>query len=114
MITTRSISQSAIKSATDFIRVSANNIANINTDNYKKYIVHLKEAKNGGVNVSVTKNIDSSNTPEPNNVKITNPSNVNLAEESVNQILAENQLKANVTTLKTSIEMEKEILDILV
>ena len=114
MINSATISQSGIRAANNMMRVSSNNISNINTDNFKKDVVHLKESKNGGVNVSVAKSKDSYQTNEADGGKDVKGSNVDLTEETVNQIVAENQVKANVTALKTSIETEKEILDILV
>jgi len=98
--------------------VTANNVANLNTDNYKRRIAHISEDKNGLPATRVT--ID--NTPGLENPrKIGEPegppremSNVNYAEEAVNMIEAEMGVKANVKALKTAGEMFGSLLDIFV
>ena len=112
MIST-SASQSGIKAAIDVLRVSANNIANINTNNFKKDIASQRDIKGGGVEVNVSKSTESGAPIETENGTIEERSNVNLTEEIVNQIVAENQVAANAAALKTGLATDSEILDIL-
>ncbi|MGR3179581.1 MAG: flagellar basal body rod C-terminal domain-containing protein [Candidatus Anammoxibacter sp.] len=112
MIST-SASQSGIKAASDVLRVSANNIANINTNNFKKDIANLRDVKGGGVEANVSKSTEPGAPIETENGTIVERSNVNLTEEIVNQIVAENQVAANAAALKTGLATDREILDIL-
>ena len=74
--------------------INANNIANINTKNFKVSESHIE-----------------------NNLKVSNNStsnNVNLEKEIVNQIVIENGFKAQIPAIKTQDEMTKTLLDIKV
>jgi flagellar basal-body rod protein FlgC len=75
--------------------VTAHNVANLNTDNYKRRIAHISEDKNGLPETKVT--ID--NTP---------------GLETVSMIEAEMGVKANVKALKVAGEMFGSLLDIFV
>ena len=96
--------------------VTAHNIANLNTDNYKRSISHIEQDKNGLPETKVT--ID--NTPGLENPKKVGEakgppwemSNVSYAEEAVNMIEAEMGVKANVKTLKAAGETFGSLLDI--
>jgi len=98
--------------------VTAHNVANLNTDNYKRRVPHVAEDKNGLPETTVT--ID--NTPGLENPrKVGEPegppremSNVNYAEEAVSMIEAEMGVKANVKALKAAGEMFGSLLDIFV
>ena len=98
--------------------VTAHNVANLNTDNYKRRIPHVTEDKNGLPETTVT--ID--NTPGLENPRRAGEpegppremSNVNYAEEAVNMIEAEMGVKANVKALKAAGEMFGSLLDIFV
>lgn len=98
--------------------VTAHNIANINTDNYKRRIPHIQEDKNGLPQMTVT----FDNTPglesprragEPEGPS-REMSNVTYADEAVNMIEAEMGVKANVKALKAAGEMMGSLLDIFV
>ena len=98
--------------------VSAHNVANLNTDNYKRRIPHVQEDQNGLPATTVT--ID--NTPGLENTRRAGEpegppremSNVNYAEEAVSMIEAEMGVKANVKALKAAGEMFGSLLDIFV
>jgi flagellar basal-body rod protein FlgC len=94
--------------------VNANNIANVNTNNFKKSCVEMQEAQNGGVEVTISK-IDSPGLeidPNPRTGEPQQQSNVNVAEEFVDQMVARYAYEANILTIKTAEEMQKELLDI--
>ncbi|MGR3219059.1 MAG: flagellar basal body rod C-terminal domain-containing protein [Candidatus Anammoxibacter sp.] len=106
------ISQSGIRAASDALRVSANNIANINTNSFKKDIVNLRDVK-GGVEANISKSTEPGAKFKTDAGTIVERSNVDLTKEIVNQIVAKHQFTANTTALKTSLETDSEILDLL-
>lgn len=76
--------------------VTANNIANINTPDFKNSIAIQQEKSTGGVQVSVSKTNDT----------------VDISREAANMILNSNGLKANIKTLQATDEMTKDLLNI--
>jgi flagellar basal-body rod protein FlgC len=98
--------------------VTAHNVANLNTDNYKRRIPHVTEDKNGLPETTVAidhtpglENPRKAGEPEGTPREM---SNVNYAEEAVNMIEAEMGVKANVKALKVAGEMFGSLLDIFV
>lgn len=97
------------------IEVSANNVANINTDGFKKSHTELVSVETGGVLPVVRK--DNSAGPMvlrdrgygPTPVEL---SNVDLGEETVVQIIGQRGFEANLNVLKTADKMLGSILDI--
>lgn len=108
------IALTALKAFDRKLDVNANNVANVNTNNFKKSRVELQEAANGGVEVTISK----VNTPgleiEPNprTGGAQQEANVNLAEEFVDQIVIQYSYKANILTVKTAAKMQKELFSI--
>lgn len=108
------IALSALKGFSTKLDVTANNVANLETNDFKRSRAELHEAANGGVEVTIS----SINTPgmaiDPNGRtgRAQQESNVNLEEEIANQIIAQYSYEANILTLKTAAEMQKELLDI--
>jgi len=96
------------------IEVVSHNVANVNTDGFKKSRTEFVEIETGGVLPVVQK--DNSAGPAvlkdtsygPAQVEL---SNVDLAEEAVNQIVAQRGFEANLRTLKTADDMLGSILD---
>ncbi len=113
MISAFSSSISGIKAAFKMLDVSAHNTANLNTDGFKGQKVNLTENAVGGVNSTV----ETSTNPGPQYLagdgSVTEGSNTNLAEETVNKMLASHYLSANIAALKTSDEMQDSLLDII-
>ena len=98
------------------MRVTSNNIANVNTDGYKKRRASFSEGANGGVDVTVTR-ID---TPGPPNLDARDypmlemeMSNVDLTEEIPQMLLTQRGYEANLKTLKIQDEMVGALLDVL-
>jgi flagellar basal-body rod protein FlgC len=96
------------------LEVSAHNVANINTDGFKRTDTTFVEAPNGGV-LPVTQ---KDNSPGPAVLKDTTQglmqvelSNTDLGQEAVNQIIAQRGFEANLRTLKTADDMLGSILD---
>jgi flagellar hook protein FlgE len=97
------------------IAVTAHNLANVNTNGFKKSKTELVAVETGGVLPVVQK--DQSAGPSILNNTGYGPaqlelSNVDLGEEAVNQILAQRGFEANISTLKTADDMLGSILDI--
>jgi len=106
---------SAIDAHGQKIDVTANNIANVNTDGFKKSRAVLEEADSSGVVVS----IDKVNTPGAailsgdGTGEVRESSNVDVAEEIVNLQTAKHGFQANLKTLKAEDEMLGSLFDIL-
>ena len=97
------------------IAVTAHNLANINTNGFKKSRTELVAVETGGVLPVVRK--DQSAGPAILNDTGYGPaqlelSNVDLLEETVNQILAQRGFEATLQTIKTADDMLGSILDI--
>ena len=109
---------SALSGLTAFstqIDVTAHNVANVNTNGFKKSRTELVTVETGGVLPVIQKNQSAgpfilNNTGYgPAQLEL---SNVDLGEEAVNQILAQRGFEANISTLKTVDDMLGTILDI--
>jgi flagellar basal-body rod protein FlgC len=109
---------SALSGLTAFstqIDVTAHNVANVNTDGFKKSHVQLVSVETGGVLPVVRK--DDSAGPTilrdigygPTQVEL---SNVDLGQETVNQIIGQRGFEANLNLLKTADELLGSLLDI--
>ena len=93
---------------------TANNIANVNTNKFKKSRAEFEDDDPSDVKVS----INEVNTPgdplspdEKGNDQ--ESSNVNLADELVNLITIQNSFAANIKTITTEVEIRKTLLDII-
>jgi flagellar basal body rod protein FlgG len=108
--------QSALDSFSTSLAVISNNVANINTNGFKKSEVTLAESKNGGVEVSIRK-MDTPgslvSSDESSKSQTEETSNVDLAEEIVHTTLAHRGFEANLVTLKAHDELQGMILDIV-
>ena len=97
--------------------VTANNIANINTDGFKKSRVVFEEKAVGGVEVDIQK-IETPGNPihykEGEKVMHTETSNVDYAQEAVSMIMANTGSEANLRALQTEDEMLGSLLDIII
>jgi len=98
------------------MNVNANNIANVNTNGFKRDRAALQEGQAGDVRVSLTK--DMSPAPEdplaPDAPGVEKElSNVDLADELTGMIPTEIGYKANLKTIRTRDEMIGTLLDTL-
>ena len=96
--------------------VTSNNVANVNTDGFKKSRVTMQEAANGGVTTSIQR-IDTPGivreTISGDGIAAVESSNVDLAEELPEMITTEAAYSANTKTVKTQDEMLGSLLDII-
>lgn len=94
----------------------ANNVANVNTDGFKKTRVTLSEQDPQGV----TANAEKIETPgplvteqTPDGEQLVEKSNVELSEELPNLMLSRRFFEANLKTIQTEEEMLGSLLDII-
>ncbi len=90
-------SMSGIRAALTRLHVSANDVANANTEGHTNHRVVNRERAGGGVDATIER------TDEP----------VSLEEEICEQIIAEHELKANAVALRAMAEAEETIIDLL-
>jgi len=95
------------------LSVSAHNVANMNTDRFKKQHASLSEGNHGSVTVNITEGADPGPTYQHANGAIVEASNVDMNEEILRQISAKHLFSANAVALKTSVETQKGLLDLL-
>jgi len=92
MISTVSNALSAFSAFTTQARVSADNVANVNTEGFKKSRAEFKSNPEGGVSVTVRK-VDTPGAlmaqQTENGLELKESSNVNPAEEFVQMIVNE-------------------------
>ncbi len=109
------IALSALKAFDKKLDVTSNNIANVNTDGFKKTRAVLEDADPG---VRVT--VNGVNTPGdhiPAYEGTEGPkesSNVDLPEEIVNLAIAKTGFQANLKTIQAEEEMLGSLFDILI
>ncbi|MDH4188102.1 MAG: flagellar basal body protein [Nitrospira sp.] len=97
------------------IEVTAHNVANVNTDGFKKAHTDFVEVSAGGVEAIVQQD-DSPGSRVPVNSSSgaaqRELSNVNLGEEAVSMILSQRGFEANLKVLHTSDHLLGSVLDI--
>jgi len=97
------------------LNVTANNIANVNTDGFKKSRAILEDKDPYGVTVSISQ-VDTPGEPLPSadgTAQMQESSNVDLGEEIINLQLTERAFEANTKPIKVEEEMTGKLLDIM-
>jgi flagellar basal-body rod protein FlgC len=107
---------SALQAYKKSMGVTANNIANVNTEGFKKSKATMTEGVNGGVEVAVNK----VNTPghryqelDGDQMVDKETSNVNLEEEIPDLMVTQRTYEANLKALQTRDKMLGTTLDIM-
>jgi len=114
MLSALTTALTGLKAFVTKLDVNANNIANVNTDNFKKSRVELQESTAGGVEVTISRVNTSGMLMEPD-ARTGQPqesSNVTIEEEIAEQITARYAYEANILSVKTAEEMQKTLFDI--
>ncbi|MCP4116793.1 MAG: hypothetical protein GY737_15545 [Desulfobacteraceae bacterium] len=109
-------SASALKALGTKMAVSANNVANVNSDDFKKSRALVTEGDNGGVKVDISKVATEGPlvTETFNNEKVQRElSNTDIAEEFTQQIFTQYGFEANTKTIRTQDEMLGTVIDII-
>jgi flagellar basal body rod protein FlgG len=92
---------------------SAHNIANVNTDGYKKRVTRISEGPKGLP--ELTESIsDTPGSLIPESDRVRETSNVDLAEEIPQMMIAKRGYEANLKAFEAQNEIMKSTLDILV
>jgi flagellar hook protein FlgE len=91
------IASSALSAYGIRLAVTANNIANLNTENFKASDTVFEERKGGGVTASVRQGEDS----------------VEISKEAVEMLETKNGYEANLKSLTVNDRMEKDLLDMM-
>ena len=103
------ISSSGIQDANLRLDVTANNVANGNTDNFIPDRVDSVELSSGGVRGTISESSDSITTNQsPAN---SSHSQTDYATEGVNLMLAKNAFQANALAFKVQTEVSKTLID---
>lgn len=97
MNATNGIAQSGIEAYSTKMEVTANNIANVNTEEFKASRVTMKEKPNGGVEAQASQTADR----------------VDISREAVEMLSTAAGFKANLQVLKTNSAMSQSLLDII-
>lgn len=112
MISAMNSALSGISAALKRQEVSAHNTANLSTEGFKKETVIQSEGSTGGVVVDIEKSTTpGQQLPGPDGT-LTEGSNVDYAEEAVNQSLATVMLGANLAVLKATQQAGQSIIDL--
>jgi flagellar basal-body rod protein FlgC len=113
MLSPLGASLSGLRAGLEKLEISANNVANLSTDGFKKDRVLLSEGVSGGVVVEIGKSTKSGPFYRSPQGELIETSNVDPAEEAVEQILAKYMFSMNVATIQTADEMQKGVIDLL-
>ncbi|MGO9139749.1 MAG: flagellar basal body rod C-terminal domain-containing protein [Syntrophales bacterium] len=93
--------------------VTANNIANSQTNGFKESNVQFEDVDPSGVKVTISSvNTPGDTLPPDANGNPQESSNVNLAENLINLIVAQNSVAANIDAINAQNEMQQSIIDI--
>jgi flagellar basal-body rod protein FlgB len=115
MINATDSSQSALSAFRKKMDVTANNIANVLTDEFKKSRVTFEETISGGVNAVVDR-VETQGVPteaiRDDQLVTGESSNVDLGEELTEMIPTKTAYAANLKTLKAQDDMMGSLLDI--
>jgi flagellar hook protein FlgE len=106
---------SALKATFRKQDVTANNIANANTHDFKKSKASFEETSPAGVKVTISR-VETPGTPLPPDEVIGEGhqmSNVSMEEELVDLITTQHAFAANIQTIQTEDEMQGRLLDII-
>ena len=116
MITSISSNISALQAFSTQMAVSANNVANVLSNDFKRSRAINTEGENGQVQTTITK----INTPGPlvndplsTTGKLKELSNTDIAEEMVHQMIASQGYKANTKVIKTYEETVGSLVDLI-
>jgi len=116
MISALNSTVSALRAFVTKLGVTADNVANVNTDGFKKGRATLHEGQNGAVRVEISRDNSPGfryDTVENGEKVEKETSNVDLTEEIPDLMLTKRAYQANLKTLETQDEMLGSLLDIV-
>lgn len=111
-----SASLSGLNSFSSRLNVQANNIANVNTDGYKKSLTDMRDVKPEGVRNTYQK-VDTPGglrvDETAKGTELTETSNVELEEEMPQMMVSQRGFEANTAAVKTQDEMLGTLIDVI-
>jgi flagellar basal body rod protein FlgG len=108
------ISLSALDVYSKNLDVIANNIANVNTDGFKRQKTTSVESRPAGVELTIRRDTSPGGPIAGNDGQpARESSNVSVADEMVGLITNQQAYDANLKALKTAFEMSGRIVDLL-
>jgi flagellar basal body rod protein FlgG len=104
----------ALRAAEQQIEVSARNVANSNTDEYKSKVARAHEGDHGGVKVTLSEDTSPGTKYNGPDGEVAETSNVDYANEGVNQVRARALYEANLASLRAYEETYETTIDLMV
>jgi flagellar hook protein FlgE len=114
MISASNSTVSALRAFVKKLGVTADNIANVNTDGFKKNRATIQADQNGGVRVEIRRDDSPGfgyDVTENGKTVEKEASNVDLTEEIPNLMVTKRAYQANLKTLEAQDEMMGSLLD---
>jgi len=96
-------------------QATANNVANMNTDGFKRDVVTFSSEVPQGVSTNTSKDLSPGAVVEEttsNGTEMVEQSNTDLATEMTDQVTETNGFSANIKTLQAADEMMGSLIDI--
>lgn len=114
MSTISGIALSGLRALDKKMEVTANNIANANTNGFKKDVVEFQETYPAGVKATVSKSTEpGAMVEDPCTGEYVESSNVSMEQEMVNLVTTPLQYKIDTEVIKTEKEMVESLIDIM-
>ena len=114
MISALNSTVSALRAFVRKLGVTADNIANVNTDGFKRNRASIQADENGGIRVEIRRDDSPGfryDVTENGKTSEKETSNVDLAAEIPNLMVIKRAYQANLKTLETQDEMMGSLLD---
>ena len=93
--------------------VTANNIANVTSTDFKSSRTDMNEGESGGVKVTLSQNTASGPTVPQNDGSVQELSNTDLSTEMTNMIQFEAGYDANVKAIQAADEMKGTVINMM-
>lgn len=104
MIQSLNNSYSALRAINTGMNVSSNNVANVDTNEFKNTQTIMNEGDKTGVVVSLSKDATEGALKQVNN-ELLQTSNTDIAKEMTNYIQYQNNYSANIKSIQTTDDM---------
>jgi flagellar basal-body rod protein FlgC len=113
MISSVNNSAQAIKAFGTGTAVTANNVANVETENFKSSRAVMNEGDNGGVKVTLSQETSPGPLVTQSDGSARELSNTDLASEFTDMISFQSGYDANIKTVQTADEMKGSVIDMI-
>ena len=113
MVSSINNSAQALRAFGTATAVTANNVANVQSDNFKSSKAVMNEGSDGGVKVSLSMNSAAGNLVTQSNGTTKELSNTDLATEFTSMINYQSAYGANIKSVQTDNEMKGTIINMI-